>query len=121
MATSLRNATLYADVRQQLRVVARMQSVRSNTLHALLRSQPGYQEAAAGKNKYRVRWFLRTMRRLPAELVVQYVPIGCVGAVELLSAALPNERGTWVPRIAIEQLCVLVLELAPLAVQMHMD
>jgi len=121
MATFLRNATLYADVRQQLRVVVRMQSVRSNTLHALLRSQPGYQGAVAGKNKDRVRWFLRTMRRLPSELVVQYLPIGCLGAVELLSAALPNERGTWVPHITIEQLCILVLELAALVVQMHMD
>ena len=116
------NATLYVDVRQRLRAVQRIKpdyaEMKAHTLHALLRQRKGYAKAAAGKNKHRVRWFLQAVPRLPHHLVLQYLPPGCIGAVELLKAALP-ERCTGVPHVTIEQLCLLVLEMAPAVVQMH--
>jgi hypothetical protein len=77
-----------------------------------LRTQPGYDKAAFGKNKKRIRWFLRTVPQLPGDLVVQYLPSGVIGAVLLLRSVLPP-KCTGLPFVKIEQLCVLALELAP--------
>jgi hypothetical protein len=110
------NMTLYADIHRQMRVVQRLEldytEVKASTLHALLRMQPGYDKAARGKNKHRIRWFLRAVPQLPGDLVVQYIPSGVIGAVLLLRSVLPP-KCTGLPFVKIEQLCVLALELAP--------
>ena len=114
-----RNAVLYVDVQKRLRAVCRYKpeyaEVKAKTLLALLRTQPGYQQAVIGKNKRRVRWVLDTIPQLPHLLVLNYLPSGCIGAAKLIRASL-NRHCTFVPHISIEQLCVLVLELAPAVV-----
>lgn len=118
----LTNATLYADLHVRFRVVQRLEpeyaEVKAHTLLALLRTQPGYSKAASGKNKLRIRWFLRAVPRLPHEAVLQYLPPGCLGAVRLLKTVLPP-RCTGIPKVSLEQLCVLVLELAPMIEMQH--
>lgn len=118
----LTNATLYADLHVRFRFVQRLApeyaEVKAHTLLAMLRQQPGYSKAATGKNKLRIRWFLRSVPRLPHEAVLQYLPSGCLGAVRLLQTVLPP-RCTGIPHVTIEQLCVLVLELAPMIVVQH--
>ena len=113
------NAILYADVLTSMRRVQRMQpeyaELKARTLLAMLRTQPGYEQAATGKNKLRVRWFLRTVPQLPHDAVLQYLPSGVIGAVLLLRSVLPR-RCTWLPRTSLDQLCLLVLELAPAVV-----
>lgn len=115
-AHRMTNATLYTDVHQHLRAVQRLKpeyaEVRAHTLHALLRTRPGYAKAACGKNKHRIRWFLRAVPQLPGDLVVQYLPPGVIGAVLLLRSVLPP-KCTGLPYVKLEQLCVLALELAP--------
>jgi hypothetical protein len=91
--------------------------LRARTFHALLRTQPGYARAASGKNRKRVRWFLRVVPRLSADLVVVNLPPGVIGAVLLLRSVLPPKCAA-LPYITIEQLCILALELAPLVVEM---
>jgi hypothetical protein len=118
-------AILYADIRERLRAVSRSRpdyaEVKAHTLDALLRTQPGYAQASVGKNKRRVRWVLDTIPALPHHLVLNYLPAGCIGAAKLIRASL-NRHCTYVPHITIEQLCVLVLELAPAVVfQAQMD
>lgn len=113
------NAILYADVLTAMRRVQRMPpeyaEIKAHTLHCLLRSQPGYERAATGKNKLRVRWFLRTVPELPHDAMLQYLPSGVIGATVLLRKVLPK-RCTWLPKTSLDQLCVLVLELAPAVV-----
>lgn len=113
------NAILYANVLSSMRRVQRMPSeyaeVKAHTLHCMLRSQPGYERAARGANKRRVRWFLQTVPQLPQDAVVQYLPSGVIGAVILLRSVLPK-RCTWLPKTSLDQLCVLALELAPAVV-----
>jgi len=120
----LTNAVLYTDVLTQMRAVQRMRpeyvDVKAHTLHCLLRAQPGYERAVSGPNKHRIRWFLRTVPRLPHEAVLQYLPSGVLGATKALRAALPP-RCTWLPKTSIEQLCVLVLELAPAIVMQQQE
>jgi len=110
------NAVLYVDVQKRLRAVSRVKpeyaEVKAHTLNALLRTRPGYKQAATGKNKLRVRWVLDTIPQLPHSLVLNYLPSGCIGAAKLIRASL-NRHCTFVPHITIEQLCVLILELAP--------
>ena len=110
------NATLYANVGQQLRAVQRLKpdfaEARARTLHALLRTRKGYDKAVHGKNKHRIRWFLRVVPQLPGDLVVQNLPPGVIGAVLLLRSVLPP-KCSGLPYVKIEQLCVLALELAP--------
>ncbi len=114
-------AVLYADTLRHIRAVQRLRpeyaEVRAHTLHAMLRQQPGYSQAAIGKNKNRIRWFLRTVPHLPHEEVLRYLPTGVFGAVQLLRSVLPR-KCTWLPYVTLDQLCVLVLELAPVIVHM---
>lgn len=111
----------YADAHRFMRIVGRMPideaELRARTFHALLRTQPGYERAARGKNKKRVRWFLSTVPRLSADLVVLNLPPGVIGAVLLLRSVLPPKCAA-LPHVTIEQLCILALELAPLVVEM---
>lgn len=113
------NAILYADVLSAMRRVQRMQpeyaELKARTLLAMLRTQPGYEQAATGKNKTRIRWFLRTVPQLPHGEVLHYLPPGVIGAVQLLRSVLPR-RCTWLPKTTIDQLCLLALELAPAVV-----
>ena len=111
----------YADAHRFMRVVSRMPldaaELKARTFQALLRTQPGYERAASGQNKKRVRWFLRTVPQLPADLVVLNLPPGVIGTVVLLRAVLPRKCAA-LPHVTIEQLCILALELAPLVVEM---
>jgi hypothetical protein len=111
---------LYADIHRQLRAVSRCKAeyaaVKAHTLHCLLRTQPGYERVAHGpSNSKRIRWFLQTVPRLPHGAVLNYLPSGVIGAAVLLRSVLPR-KCTWLPRMSLDQLCVLVLELAPLLV-----
>jgi hypothetical protein len=114
----------YAYAHRFMRVMSRMPldeaEFRARTFHALLRTQPGYERAASGKNKKRVRWFLLTVPRLSADLVVLHLPPGVIGAVLLLRSVLPP-KCTALPHCTIDQLCILALELAPLVVEMASD
>lgn len=111
----------YADAHRFMRLAGRMSvddaQLRARTFHALLRTQPGYARAASGKNRKRVRWFLRTVPRLSADLVVVHLPPGVIGAVLLLRSVLPPKCAA-LPHVTIDQLCILALELAPLVVEM---
>jgi hypothetical protein len=118
-AHQVRNAVLYTDIQRRLRAASRCTpeyaEARARLLGAMLRVQPGYAKAVAGKNRERVRWCLVTIPRLPHELVLELLPPGCIGAAKLIRATL-NPRCAGVPPITIEQLCLLVIELAPMIV-----
>jgi hypothetical protein len=111
----------YADAHRFMRIVSRMPvddaELRARTFHALLRTQQGYEQAVRGKNKKRVRWFLRVVPQLSADLVVLNLPPGVIGAVLLLRSLLSRKCAA-LPHCTIEQLCILALELAPLVVEM---
>jgi hypothetical protein len=109
--------TLYKDIHQRLRAVSRTKpeyaEVKAHQLHCILKGLPGYRGAVKGKNKHRVRWTLDTIaRRLPHEFVWNYLPSGVMGAAILVRSSL-NRHCTFVPHVTIDQLCVLVMELAP--------
>lgn len=120
----LSHTVSYTDAHRFMRIVSRAPvdeaELRARTFHALLRTQPGYERAASGQNKKRVRWFLRTVPQLPADLVVLNLPPGVIGAVLLLRSVLPRKCAS-LPHVTIEQLCILALELAPLVVEMSSE
>jgi hypothetical protein len=120
-ASPLSHTIGYTDAHRFMRIVSRMPfdeaEWRAHTFHALLRTLPGYEQASKGKNRKRVRWFLRVVPRLSADLVVLNLPPGVIGAVLLLRSVLPSKCAA-LPHVTIEHLCILALELVPLVVEM---
>lgn len=77
------------------------------TLHAMLRYQPGYREAAVSAPAKLVEWTLNAVATLPDELS-QQLPAGCVTAAREFHAALPFS-GEINPRLmTIDAICRMV-------------
>ena len=77
------------------------------TLHAMLRYQPGYTEAASGDPVSRAEWTLNAIATLPDKLS-QQLPAGCVTAAREFQAALPLPAGINPRLLTVDAICRMV-------------